>query len=284
MAVASSLEMVSGFLQAQVPASARRLQELCEGGLPGEFVRAWSQRVDADLAATPLSPQEKDGLVRQSGEAAWAAVETNPRLAYGATLLIAAISPAFVAFWQLGDGDILTVSQDGNNVSRPIREDHTLIANETTSLCMASASRQFRTALFPTDVETPTPSLILLSTDGYANSFASPEAFGQVAPDLLALIHKQGFGSVCDQLEGWLNEASAEGSGDDVTVGLLWDRTAHRSTVAAEHTDSTTLPTSATSSSNEKIDDSPEQRPVLSSSPHQSSEGAPQNHPTQPPQ
>jgi len=268
MAVESAIKIVSEFLQDKELHLPRSLQELCETGLHGKFVSTWSQQVDSDLASDAFSSQERETLVQHSGDGAWTSVEKNPRLAYGSTLLVAAISPEFVAFWQLGDGDILTVSPDGKTVSRPIPEDPSLIANETTSLCMANATQQFRTGLSLADDKMPLPLLILLSSDGYANSFVSPKAFDQVATDLLAFIQKQGFGSVCAKLDDWLNETSAEGSGDDVTVGLLWNRT-----------EPTTKPTPANSSPNGATDDSPEQRSGLSTLPDQSPEGAPETTP-----
>lgn len=223
MAVEVAIGLVGEFLRGNGSAPLHQIRENCESGLPGEFVRGWGQRVNADLAEHPFSSEEREKLVGGSGEGAWDAVEKNPRLAYGATLLVAAISPKFAAFWQLGDGDILTVSQDGKSVIRPIVEDPTLIANETTSLCLDRASRHFRTAFFSAE-SSEMPTFVMLSTDGYANSYSTPQAFEQVAVDLFAMIQEKGFETICDKLEGWLTEASEEGSGDDVTVGLLWKR------------------------------------------------------------
>ncbi len=65
------------------------------------------------------------------------------------------------------------------------------------------------------------PALILVSTDGYANSFADAAGFLQVGSDLLNILRAQGLDEVTANLDGWLTEASEQGSGD-VTLGLLY--------------------------------------------------------------
>src|SRR2546421_356438 len=60
-----------------------------------------------------------------------------------------------------------------------------------------------------------------VSTDGYANSFRHEKDFLAVGSDLLAMIREEGLDEVASQLEGWLNDASEHGSGDDITLGLL---------------------------------------------------------------
>ena len=66
----------------------------------------------------------------------------------------------------------------------------------------------------------PPPALILLATDGYANSYAEPAGFQAVGRDLLQGVRIQGAAWVEEQLEGWLLATSAAGSGDDITVAL----------------------------------------------------------------
>ncbi|HVG20881.1 MAG TPA: protein phosphatase 2C domain-containing protein, partial [Blastocatellia bacterium] len=67
----------------------------------------------------------------------------------------------------------------------------------------------------------PPPALILLSTDGYANSFVSEEAFLKVGKDLLEMARADGLEKVNANLEAWLSEASEGGSGDDVTLAVI---------------------------------------------------------------
>jgi hypothetical protein len=66
------------------------------------------------------------------------------------------------------------------------------------------------------------PVLILFATDGYANSFASAEAFERVVgPRILAQVRERGFSWVSQVLASSLNAAAERGSGDDVTLAIL---------------------------------------------------------------
>jgi len=194
------------------------IQQIAEESLPASLVRQWRERVEAHLAENPFTTAERERLLGQNGEAALAAVRRNTFLAYGATALGLMVTEQFILYLQLGDGDILTVDTD-SQVTRPIPKDERLFADQTTSLCSPDAWLDFR-ARFDTDL-TSLPSLILLSTDGYANSFQEESGFLQVGSDLNKMIHEQSWEIVTNNLEDWLMEASRLGSGDDITVGLV---------------------------------------------------------------
>jgi hypothetical protein len=148
----------------------------------------------------------------------------NPLLAYGATLSTVWLGETFLLYFQLGDGDILTVTADGT-VGRPLPVDARLFAGQTTSLCAPGAWRDFRIG-FQTFGSADRPALVLLATDGYANAFREDTGFLQVGTDLLEMIREEGLQRVAAGLETWLEEASDSGSGDDVTLGLLCRRDA----------------------------------------------------------
>ena len=93
-----------------------------------------------------------------------------------------------------------------------------MIANETTSLCSPDAWRHVRTYLQP--VHAAEPQLVLLATDGYANSFVDQGGLLQAGGDMLTAIRDEGLAAVSRQLPAWLRATSAAGSGDDITVAL----------------------------------------------------------------
>jgi serine/threonine protein phosphatase PrpC len=167
--------------------------------LPAALVRSWRAAVAAHLATEPL-----DG----EGEG-----DDDPMTAYGSTLLVAVAGPA-LAILQLGDGDVLVVDGEGR-VRRPLPPDDRLVAEETTSLCLPDAARDFRCEVVAA------PALALLCTDGYANAFATDDDFLLVGSDVLRLVRERGMSSVQASLPAWLDEASTRGSGDDVTCGVL---------------------------------------------------------------
>jgi serine/threonine protein phosphatase PrpC len=211
------------------------------------LVRRWNEAVEAHMEQTPLSPAELDALETREGAGARRAVESHPFLAYGATLSAVLLAESAILYLQLGDGDILAVSESGQ-VTRPVPADARLFAGQTTSLCARSAWRDFRFAVHPLDGPGPrgegdpvphdlqprtsdlglrtsapssVPALILLATDGYANSFRDEVGFFRVGSDLVEMIRAEGLEAVHASLETWLNEASQLGSGDDITLGLV---------------------------------------------------------------
>ena len=195
------------------------IKRALEERLPLELVKDWRSAVDARLGAEPFTEAELARVEQKRGPAGRQEVVNNPRLAYGATLLAAVVAQEFIAYLQLGDGDILTVTQDGE-VTRPFAHDARLIANETTSLCMEHAAREVRVrfqAAFDAG-----PAMILLATDGYANSFVNEEAFLKVGSDLLDILREDGAAVVAGALPSWLDDASAAGSGDDISLGILF--------------------------------------------------------------
>ena len=187
--------------------------------LAKSIVRSWREAVMAHLAAHPFTEQEWAKLPPKEAAQSKAAILANPPVAYGATLLAVLAAASEILYLQLGDGDILCVDDEGGT-TRPVPADSRLIANQTTSLCQASAPEDFRAAHFRLS-EGPAPALILVSSDGYANSFQSDEDFLRLGPDYLELLRQYGPKKVEAQLQKILPEASRKGSGDDITLGFI---------------------------------------------------------------
>jgi serine/threonine protein phosphatase PrpC len=182
------------------------------------LIRNWREAVENHLREDPIPASALFQLERKFGMEARRALEANPVLAYGSTLLVAAVSDSGAQYMQLGDGDILTVSAK-EEVSRLwVKEEHQL-GDETASLVTRGAAGIARQTTCPVD---GLPELIVLATDGYANSFRDDAGFLEVGRDLLRVLQIEGIDPVDQNLEAWLREASELGSGDDITVGILW--------------------------------------------------------------
>jgi Protein phosphatase 2C len=190
------------------------VKDRLEQDAPRRIVREWRARVEEDLARSPFADEEFASVRDREGQKALALVEADPYLAYGSTLVTAVATQSFMAFWQIGDGDVLTVSASGS-ASRPLAGDERLIANETTSLCSADAWRLFRVAVFGT----PAP-VILVSTDGFANSFRDDEGYFRFGSDVLRMLIMEGVDVVGGRLTWWLGEMTQAGSGDDISLGI----------------------------------------------------------------
>ncbi|MDW8363120.1 MAG: PP2C family serine/threonine-protein phosphatase [Myxococcales bacterium] len=175
-----------------------RVQAFAEHPLRVHIVREWVERVRGHAGAhlTDLQP-------------------------YGTTLLFALASPEYLLVGQLGDGDILVVDERGR-VSRPIAPDPNCFGDDTASLCQQEASFALRVRADPPPRG---ELLLLLSTDGYSKSYSTDEIFEAIGPDYLDLMRELGAEAVEKQLPEILEQVSRGGSGDDISLGMLyWPR------------------------------------------------------------
>jgi hypothetical protein len=193
------------------------IKRTAEEQLPGKLVKLWKQEVNAHLHDNQFTPEELSRLASKAGPGSRKAVEDNNLLAYGTTILVVGVSRSFVLILQLGDGVILFVDPEGEP-SEPLPADPRLFGDETTSLYLPNAENDFRTFCGP--LENP-PELILISTDGYPKSCLDIKGFKQVGTDLLDTIRMEGLEAVRTSLKSWLEEVTREGSGDDITLGVL---------------------------------------------------------------
>jgi hypothetical protein len=191
------------------------VKDQLEMDIPRHIVRDWKRLVDADLADRPFSERELAELADRDGPESRRLVVTDGRLAYGSTLITVVAMENFAVIWQVGDGDVLTVSSTGE-VGHPVPRDAHLLGNETTSLCSRDAARMFRHAVLGTP-----PPLIMLSTDGLSNSFQDDAGFFKFGSDIRNIIVEDGIDAVDSSIEGWLREITSKGSGDDISLGIV---------------------------------------------------------------
>ena len=213
------------------------IKDFACNNLPQRIVKRWQHLVGEHLENNKITEEEWECLNNRGGEKNLEFItgilnqkyqEKNPQsnynfsIIYGATLLSVIVTDSFLVYLQIGDGDIICLDSTGY-IRRPLAKDKRLIANETTSLCMNKAWEQFQVNLeaYSDSFLNKIPSLILLATDGYSNSFSSEEGFQKVAKDYRDLIHKNGINYIEKQLELFLSQTSAQGSGDDITIGII---------------------------------------------------------------
>lgn len=232
-AVEASISVVQQFRKASFFLPERQNDSEQRYWLQNEFPRRvvdlWASTVEQDLQSHPFTEGEKLSVIQQNSASGWKMVESNPHLAYGATLLIVMVTPGWnpdtlsieerITYAQLGDGDILAVADNGD-VYRPLNKDPRLMGDETTSISGKNSWKEFRIVCSqPID---PKPALILMSTDGYANSFKDEANFIQAGSDYLEILRSEGGSVVRQNLHQWLEDTSRAGSGDDISVGLLF--------------------------------------------------------------
>ena len=186
--------------------------------LPKSLVSTWIKKVYAHIEKNPFSDEELTKLETQEDISARQKVEENKLIAYGATILSVLVTQDYILYLQLGDGDIFCVDTFGET-ERPLRTNENLIANETTSLCTKKAWHHFDIEMVRHS-ESP-PKMILVATDGYANSYPSEQEFLKIGNDYLGMIRQLGIETVEEQLENILERTSQGGSGDDITLGII---------------------------------------------------------------
>lgn len=169
------------------------VQNFAEHPLRVQIVREWTARVRA-----------KGG-------------EDVPLVDYGSTLLFALSTPRFLLLGQLGDGDLLLVSEDGS-VSVPLPADPSAFADETPSLCLPEAWSSLRVRVLPAPAR---EALLLMATDGYSKSYATDAVFHQIGPDYLELVREDGVHGLQPHLRGFLEQVTTQGAGDDIALALM---------------------------------------------------------------
>lgn len=212
-------EIYKGFLENDTKISI--IKREIEEKLPKEIIKIWRAEVDTHLLSNPISDDEKKKLTDVKGKIALEKINENPYIIYGATLLAVLVTNTFIIYLQLGDGDIIEVYND-NEIRRPIPKDERLIANETTSLCSKEAWKDIYIC-YQTMLDTQ-PDLIMLSTDGYLNSYTNENEFYKVSKDYLNIYKEEGIEFIKSNIEDWLNDVSKNGSGDDISAAIVFKR------------------------------------------------------------
>lgn len=179
-----------------------------------QIVQLWRKKVHDHLNDMPI---DFDALTDLNSKEI-KSIKKNKYITYGSTLLMVLLVHDYIVCYQLGDGDILFVSQS-QRVSKPIKRDERHIANDTSSLCLNKPEREFKIKVFR-DLN-HILQMIILSTDGYSNSFSSEQGFFKVGTDLIQMITEDGFEAIDENLKTWIEETSNHGSGDDTSVSII---------------------------------------------------------------
>ena len=133
---------------------------------------------------------------------------------YGSTLLGVFISKDYIFSLQLGDGDITYIDKE---LIAPVLTPDKSLGVETHSISGIDSWRRVKSCIQIRKNKTE-PHLYMLTTDGMANSYATQAEFENSCKEYFETIQENGFEAVEDNLNGWLNETSEQGCGDDVTA------------------------------------------------------------------
>lgn len=138
---------------------------------------------------------------------------------YGTTLLGLMITPTFYFAFQLGDGDISYV--DNYGFQRVIEGDK-ILGIETHSLSKEDSWRKAITSVRRRNATECLPAVYMMSTDGFSNSFLDEKEYQKTCVEYFDMLKEHGPKVIAANLREWLNETSAMGCGDDITVGFAF--------------------------------------------------------------
>lgn len=138
---------------------------------------------------------------------------------YGTTLLGLMLAEDFLFAFQIGDGDIVFTSADG---FEPVVTGDKILGVETHSLSKMDAWKKAITAVRRVDFSEKLPSMFLMSSDGFANSYKNEEEFSKTCIDYFNMVNQYGAKAVGENLKSWLSETSTMGCGDDITVLMAY--------------------------------------------------------------
>lgn len=139
---------------------------------------------------------------------------------YGSTLLGLVMTEDFLFAFQLGDGDIVKVSENG---VYPVIEADKILGTETHSLSKSESWKKAITRIRRREENEQLPAMYMLSSDGLSNSYKNDEAFQKTCMDYYALLKEHGVKAVSARLKTWLQETSEMGSGDDITALFAYE-------------------------------------------------------------
>jgi len=178
-------------------------------------VSTWRDYVYADLEQSPVTEGER---VAAGLEAELTAEDLI--YGYGTTLLLAVAAGPWLAFLQLGDGDLFLIAPDGS-VAHPVPFDPRLDGLRTTSLCQPDAVESIRYGIV--EVGAQPVGAVMLATDGYGNAQRYEGWADIFGGELAILAERYGTAWIGEQLPEWVRAcATIDGSGDDVTAALLF--------------------------------------------------------------
>ncbi|WP_183098786.1 protein phosphatase 2C domain-containing protein [Nocardioides pelophilus] len=147
-----------------------------------------------------------------------AAAADDPLRPYGTTLLGAAVSGDLLVVLQIGDGDAVLVTDQGEAL-RAVPDDPQLDGLHTSSLCEPEPLRALRTAVIDTRVEDV--ALAFLCTDGFGTSRVDAGGWWrQTGEQLVEFGRTRGLEWMREQLPSWLEEPAQIG-GDDTSMVII---------------------------------------------------------------
>lgn len=204
----------SQFIEAMRLAETPRREEELILQLKKSIIFTWNELVREDVKANPFTGIELEPCteaLRQS-----LICSENLEIAYGTTLICAIAASSFFLALQIGDGMLLFMNES-KEIFAPMPEDERCFLNYTSSICTENALECTRHYL-----TRELPKAVFLATDGVDKSFAEFQKLCEFYSLLFSSIEEKGEETAFSELEDFLPRLSKNGSGDDVSIAVLF--------------------------------------------------------------
>lgn len=186
------------------PSSLNNLSSTFKMHIPRRVSSQWRESVRRHAAEWMGIPEGQ----------ATAKTDTVDIIRYGTTLATALVTPEMMLMAQIGDGAAVLVSTDGE-VEFALEPDQKSIGSETSSLCSEDAEKRWAVSVrYPKSRDLA----LFLCTDGLLNAFATRKDIQLFFSDFCKLLADHGFVRIAQEVPRWLDNFSAKGSGDDMTL------------------------------------------------------------------
>ena len=200
-------------------------EELLIRELPKKLTEAWKKSIYKYHSNNAFTVEEQQKL-NSIGISQPEKIHDYPFFIYGCTLMIVILTNDYIIYVKLGDGDILCVNQM-KETYYPLMAKEELIANETYSLCMNNAEAYFSIMIENLMDDRKIPELIMVSSDGYKNSFEGESGFFKAALDYFDMFDGYPARLIEKNLNRFLTDTTKNGSGDDISLGLIKRNSIH---------------------------------------------------------
>lgn len=185
------------------------------------IIQRWNEEINAHFAASPFETDERFAALNDTDKKS---VTQTPTKAYGATFIAAVVTQRYYFVLKLGDGNICllhnNVPQLFFGLTNELNDDQ-LQFNLTTSLCSSDADKAFRHCFVGINKGNAIDGLIL-TTDGIINSYTSEQAYLDFMSNIFSGYKEETLESAHAELAEFLPRLSEKGSGDDLTVGIIF--------------------------------------------------------------
>lgn len=188
--------------------------------LERSIIQRWNEEVEADSAGFPFEADARFATLSDSDKES--VIRTHSK-AYGATFIAAVVTAHYFFVLKLGDGNVCVLKENAPQLFFGLADelkDDRLQFNLTTSLCGGDADEEFKHCFVGAD-EAQIDGLIL-TTDGIINSYTSEQAYLDFVGNIFGAYREESAASAHAELAEFLPRLSEKGSGDDLSVGIVF--------------------------------------------------------------